>query len=114
MNDGDYVMQIVWHANPFRGDKFEDLWRPAAETALRFGATEWMLMRSLDDPLDFVQMAVFPEGKIQFERYWYSEEVSEARAAASGTYQVPVLPVFFRVAGAGQLVPESAVPSAGS
>jgi hypothetical protein len=113
MKDGDYVMQIVWHANPFRGDKFEDAWRPAAETALRYGATEWMLMRSLDDPLDFVQMAVFPEGKIQFERYWYSEEMSEARAAASGTYQVPVLPVFFRVAGAGQLVPESAIPTPG-
>jgi hypothetical protein len=106
MNDGDYVMAIIWHTNPFRGDKFEDAWRPAAEMALRYGATEWLFMRSLDDPLDFTQMAVFPEGKLQFERYWYSEEISEARAAASGYYQVPVLPVFFRVAGAGEVVPE--------
>ena len=112
MNDGDYVMQIVWHANPFRGDKFEDAWRPAAESALRYGATEWMFMRSLDDPLDFVQMAVFPEGKSQFERYWYSEDMAEARASTSGLYQVPVLPVFLRVAGAGELVPESAIPVA--
>ena len=44
MNQGAYVMQIVWHANPFRGDKFEDAWRPAAETALRYGAIEWVFM----------------------------------------------------------------------
>ena len=81
---------------------------------LLYGATEWLFMRSLDDPLDFTQFAVFPEGKTQFERYWYSEEISEARAAASGYYQVPILPVFFRVAGAGELVPEEALPSGGS
>ena len=106
MREGESMVTILWHATPFRGDKFEDAWRPAAEAALRFGATEWLFMRSLDDPLDFTQFAVFPEGKTQFERYWYSEEVSEARAAASGWYQVPILPVFFRVAGAGELVPE--------
>jgi len=113
MKDGDYVMAIIWHANPFRGDKFEAAWRPAAEAALRYGATEWLFMRSLDDPLDFTQFAVFPDGKGQFERYWYSEEISEARAAASGWYQVPILPVFFRVAGAGELVPEEALPTGG-
>jgi hypothetical protein len=102
----DYVMAIIWHANPFRGDRFEDLWRPAAEAALRYGATEWLFMRSLDDPLDFTQFAVFPEGKTQFERYWYSEEISEARVAAMGAYQVPILPIFFRVSGAGELVPD--------
>jgi hypothetical protein len=106
MKADDYVMAIIWHANGWRGDKFEDAWRPAAEAALRFGATEWLFMRSLDDPLDFTQMAVFPGGKSDFERYWYSEEISEARAACSGWYQVPVLPVFFRVSGAGELVPE--------
>ena len=106
MKQGDYVMAITWHTNAFRGDKFEEAWRPAAEAVLRYGATEWLFMRSLDDPLDFTQFAVFPEGKTQFERYWYSEEISEARADASGWYQVPILPVFFRVAGAGQLVPE--------
>ncbi len=114
MKDGDYVMAIIWHANPWRGDKFEDAWRPAAAAALRYGATEWLFMRSLDDPLDFTQMAVFPGGKTDFERYWYSAEISEARAAASGYYQVPILPVFFRVAGAGELVPEAAIPSAGA
>ena len=92
MKQGDYVMAIIWHANPFRGDKFEDAWRPAAETVLRYGATEWLFMRSLDDPLDFTQMAVFPGGKTDFERYWYSEEIAEARAAASGSVEKPSIP----------------------
>ena len=106
MKDGDYVMSIVWQINGWRGDKFEELWRPAAEAALRYGATEWLFMRSLDDRLEFSQFAVFPGGKSDFERYWYSEEITEARIAASGCYQVPILPEFFRVAGAGELVPE--------
>jgi hypothetical protein len=106
----DYLMAIIWHANPFRGDKFEDAWRPAAEAALRYGATEWLFLRSLDDPLDFTQLAVFPNGKSDFERYWYSEEISEFRITASGYYQVPILPVFFRVSGAGELVPEALQP----
>jgi hypothetical protein len=106
----DYIMSIIWHANGFRGDKFEDAWRPAAEAALRYGATQWVFMRSLDDPLDFVQLARFPGGKADFERYWYSEEISEARVTASGYYQVPILPIFFRVAGAGELLPEVLQP----
>ncbi|MEA2445510.1 MAG: hypothetical protein QOJ12_2802 [Thermoleophilales bacterium] len=110
MKQDDYLMAIIWHANPFRGDKFEDAWRPAAEAALRYGATEWLFLRSLDDPLDFTQLAVFPNGKSDFERYWYSEEISEYRIEASGSYQVPILPVFFRVAGAGELIPEALQP----
>ena len=103
MKPDETLVFILWHANPFRGDKFEEGWRPAAESALRFGATEWLFMRSLDDPLDFTQMAVFPGGKTDFERYWYSEEISEARAESSGLYQVPVLPQWLRVVDAGQL-----------
>ena len=113
MKDGDYVMSIIWHTNAFRGDKFEEAWRPSAEAVLRYGATEWLFMRSIDDHLDFVQYAVFPGGKSDFERYWYSEEISEARAAASGWYQVPLLPTFYRVAGTGELVPEGVASGRG-
>jgi hypothetical protein len=102
MTEGDMLMTIIWHANPFRGDKFEDAWRPAAAAALDYGATEWSFLRSMDDPLDFTQTAVF-RSKLDFERYWFSEELAEARAEASGLYQVPVLPLFFRVVGSGQL-----------
>jgi hypothetical protein len=96
------VVFILWHANPFRGDKFEDAWRPAAEAALDYGASSWAFFRSKDDPLDFVQLASFAT-KLDFERYWYSEEIAEARASASGFFQVPVLPQWLRVVDAGVL-----------
>jgi hypothetical protein len=100
----DSVVFIPWHANPFRGDRFEDAWRPAAEAAVDYGATEWAFFRSKDDPLNFIQLASF-EKKLDFERYWYSEEIAEARAEASGLFQVPVLPVWLRVVDNGDLVP---------
>jgi hypothetical protein len=100
----DSVVLILWHANPFRGDKFEDAWRPAAEAALDYGATEWAFFRSKDDPLDFIQLASFAS-KLDFERYWYSEEIADARADCSGLFQVPVLPQWLRVVDNGDLVP---------
>jgi hypothetical protein len=96
------VYTILWHANPFRGDKFEDAWRPAAEAAADYGATFWAFWRSKDDPLDFTQIATF-RSKLDFERYWFSEQLAEARAEAAGLFQVPVLPLTFRVIDAGEL-----------
>ena len=102
MKPDDSVVVILWHANPFRGDKFEDAWRPAAAAAIDYGATFWAFLRSKDDPLDFMQVASFGS-KIEFERYWYSEEIAEARAEASGLYQVPVLPMWLRAVDAGEI-----------
>ena len=102
MQPDESLVMILWHANPFRGDKFEDAWRPAAQAALDYGASSWAFMRSKDDPLDFIQLASF-SSKIEFDRYWYSEEISEARAEASGLFQVPVLPQWLRVVDAGVL-----------
>ena len=107
MREGDNVVFILWHANPFRGDKFEDAWRPAAAAALDYGATYWAFMRSKDDPLDFMQIAAFRD-KTEFERYWFSEEIAEARAEAMGLFQVPVLPMWLRAVDAGELVKEGA------
>jgi hypothetical protein len=108
---GDTVVMIAWHANPFRGDKFEDAWRPAAAAAIDYGASYWAFMRSKDDPLDFVQIAAFGN-KTEFERYWYSEEIAEARAEAMGLFQVPVLPLWLRAVDAGEIVAEPAEASA--
>ena len=107
MKPDESIVFILWHANPFRGDKFEDAWRPSAQAALDYGASSWAFFRSKDDPLDFIQLASF-EKKLDFERYWYSEEMAEARAGASGLYQVPILPQWLRVVDAGQL---SSIPS---
>ena len=102
MKPDESVVFILWHANPFRGDKFEDAWRPAAALAIDYGASYWAFLRSKDDPLDFMQIAAF-ETKLEFERYWYSEDIAEARAEASGLYQVPVLPIWLRAVDAGEL-----------
>ena len=107
MRADDKVVVILWHANPFRGDKFEDAWRPAAAAALDYGATYWAFMRSQDDPLDFMQIAAFGD-KTEFERYWLSEEIAEARAEAMGLFQVPVLPMWLRAVDAGEFVSEAA------
>ena len=103
---GSGLVEIRWTANPFRGDKFEAAWLPAAEAALDYGARAWTFVRSREDPLHFIQYATF-EDKLAFERYWFSEEVAEARAAASGLFQVPVTPIWYSVVGAGTLAGEA-------
>jgi hypothetical protein len=94
------TVMIRWTANPFRGDKFVDGWRPAAEAALDFGALSWAFYRALDGRLDFIQFATFPT-KGDFERYWYSERIAEIRTALSGSYQVPLLPTLWETVGEG-------------
>jgi hypothetical protein len=108
MSDGGIAAESNWAVTPFRGDKFEQAWLPAAEAALDYGATGWALFRNKDGRLDFTQYAFFPS-KLDFDRYWYSEEIAEARALASGLFQVPVLPAFWEVSGIGELLPEDAL-----
>ncbi len=108
MTDAGVMVQIKWVANPFRGDKFDAAWRPAAEKVLKYGATSWAFLRAADGRLDFIQLALFPN-KGDFDRYWYSDEIAEARALAQGLYQVPVLPSYWEVSGIGELQPEDAL-----
>jgi len=105
------LVQIVWHVNPFRGDKFVAGWVDAAEAVLDYGATSWGFYRAHDGRLDMIQQATFPT-KAHFERYWYSETVAEARTLLAGTYQVPLLPTFWEIAGEGAAVvsPAPAAP----
>ena len=102
---------IRWPINPFRGDRFADEWRPVAEAVLDYGATEWSFTRALDGRLDFIQTALFPS-KADFERYWYSREVSEKRIEIAGIYQVPIVPTFWEVVGSGVAEELSAPPGA--
>ena len=102
---GDTFVEIHWIANPFRAEKLRAAMLPGAEAVLDFGATGWAFVQSKEDPQHFIQLAMFRD-TTDFERYWYSEEISEARAEAHGTYEVPLLPVWFRVVGAGELAPE--------
>jgi hypothetical protein len=103
------LAEIRWPINPFRGDKFAEGWLPVAEAALDYGATSWAFYRALDGRLDFVQHAIFPS-KADFERYWYSATVAEARTELSGYYQVPLLPTFWEIVGSGATVGAPSTP----
>ena len=60
---------------------------------------------------NFVQRALFPS-KAHWERYWYSERIAELRIELAGCYQVPILPTYWEVLGAGETVtPAPAAPS---
>jgi hypothetical protein len=106
-------VMIRWPINPFRGDRFAETWLPAAEAVLDYGATEWSFTRAIDGRLDFIQTALFPS-KADFERYWYSEEISEKRVEIAGIYQVPLVPTFWEVVGAGEATEISPAPGAPS
>jgi hypothetical protein len=102
-------VMIRWPINPFRGDKFADGWLPAAEAVLDYGATEWTFTRAIDGRLDFIQTALFPS-KTDFERYWYSETIAQKRIELAGTYQIPLLPTYWEVVGAGRAQELSPAP----
>jgi quinol monooxygenase YgiN len=93
------VTYIDWHVTPFRADRFIETWRPAAARALAFGASNWSLTRSTDDPLHIRQTATW-ENREDFERYWYSDEITSARQQVVDYYGKPVLPVWHSLVGA--------------
>jgi hypothetical protein len=98
---GDTVVTIRWVANPWRGDRFEAMWAPVAEAVLDYGATGYAFLRSTADQAVFTQLAFGFGTKLDWERYWLSEEVSSARAQAAGLFQVPVTPEWERIVGFG-------------
>ena len=94
------LVEVNCIVNPFRGDRFEQAWRPHAESALDYGASSYAFLRSKDDRLHFRQLSYFDE-RLDWDRYWLSEEISEARAELSGWYQVPILPTWHSVVDKG-------------
>ncbi len=96
------VVQIPWYATVFRGDQFEAALVEIAPLALRYGATDFEVMRSNDDRYRFWQFAHFDD-KTDFERYWYGREFSDWRADHTSWYTVPVLYTWFDRVVAGSL-----------
>jgi hypothetical protein len=87
------VNAIDWHITPWRADRWLELWWPAAERMPAFGAKSWSLTRSVDDPLAFRQSSVW-ENRTDFERYWYSPEITAARERVIDLYDKPLLPAW--------------------
>jgi len=87
------VCVLDWHIAPFRADRFLDAWEPVAARMPAYGAKSWSLTRAVDDPLAIRQSSVW-ENRADFERYWFSEEVEQARAAVINLYDLPLLPTW--------------------
>jgi hypothetical protein len=98
------VANIPWYATVFRGDQFELALREIAPVSLRYGATDYEVLRSNDDRYRFFQFAHFGE-KADFERYWYGPEFIAWRADYSSWFQVPIIYSFFDRVIAGALEP---------
>jgi quinol monooxygenase YgiN len=93
------VCIIDWHVHPFRADRWFEIWLPAAERALAFGAASWTITRSIEDPLAFRQTSVWRD-RADFERYWASDEVSQVRQDALKYYNKPALPTWHTLVAA--------------
>ena len=87
---------IDWHVHPFRAERWLEIWRPALDRALAFGAKSCYLTRDVDDPLHFRQVTVWDD-HADFERYWYSDEIGALREAAFNYYNKPLLPSWHTV-----------------
>jgi hypothetical protein len=96
------VVHIPWYATLFRGDKFETALAEIAPLALRYGATDYEILRSNDDRYRFFQLAHF-DAKVDWERYWYGPEFIEWRADHNGWYQVPIVYSWFDRVVAGEI-----------
>jgi hypothetical protein len=99
------VVWIPWYATVFRGDSFAAEVAQAAPIALRYGATQYQVHRSLDDRYRITQMAWF-ESKTAWYRYWDGPEMMEFRRRNSGRFQIPVTYVWHDELASGALGPE--------
>ena len=84
------VVHIPWYSTTFRLDQFGIALAEIAPVSLRYGATDFEVMRSNDDRYRYFQFAPF-EAKADWERYWYGPEFSDWRADYTGWYTVPVV-----------------------
>ena len=87
------VCTLDWHIVPLRTDRFLDTWEAAAAKAPAYGAKSWSLIRAIDDPQAIRQTIVW-ESRSDFERYWYSDEIAQARAEVIDLYDIPLLPAW--------------------
>jgi hypothetical protein len=107
MAAGGGVAVIPWYATVWRGDRFEAAVLQIAPIALRYGATEYEVLRSREDRYRFRQSATF-ERKLDFERYWYGPELEAFRTEYSSWYQVPIVYEWYDRIDRGALEAETA------
>ena len=94
-------VELNWRVNLFRAERFKALWSRPAAMALDYGAHSYSFAQNKDDPLKFKQVAYF-DTKHDWERYWYSDEIADARTQIAGLYQIPLTYEWYAVIGADE------------
>ena len=83
------VHYIEWHIVPFRRDRFLEIWRPALDRALAFGAKGAFLSRNEDDTLHIRQVTLW-DNRADQAAWWFSDELISMRQEALSYYHKPV------------------------
>jgi hypothetical protein len=99
------VVYIPWYATVLRQEAFAEQVVAIAPLALRYGASQYAVHRSLDDRYRITQMSWF-ENKDDWYRYWDGPEMIEFRRRNSGRFQIPVVYVWHEELVEGALGPE--------
>jgi hypothetical protein len=98
------VVRIDWYATVLRQEAFAAEVAYVAPLALRYGATQYAVHRSLDDRYKITQMTWF-ETKQDWYRYWEGLEMVEFRRRNLGRYQIPINYAWYDELAAGALGP---------
>jgi hypothetical protein len=101
------VVHVKWYATVLRQEEFAARVSLAAPLALRYGATQYSVHRSLEDRYRIDQMAWF-ESAQDWYRYWDGPEMREFRRRNMGHYQVLITYEWYEELVAGALGPEVA------
>lgn len=99
------VVWVAWYATVLRQETFALDLAQVAPMALRYGATQYAVHRSLDDRYRITQMTWF-DRKEDWYRYWDGPEMMEFRARNTGRFQVPITYEWREELAAGALGPE--------
>jgi len=83
------VHYIEWHVVPFRRDRFLEIWTPALDRALAYGARSAYLSRNEDDPLHIRQVTEW-DSRADQERWWFSDELSVLRQESLKYFTKPI------------------------
>jgi heme-degrading monooxygenase HmoA len=84
-----HLNYIDWHTHPFRAERWLEVWRPALDRALAYGASGAFITRNEDDPQHFRQVT-FWESRADQERWWFSDELSALRQDSLALFHKPL------------------------
>ncbi len=99
------VVWVQWYATVLRQESLAVDVAEVAPIALRYGATQYQVHRSLDDRYRIWQLT-WVESHDDWYRFWDGPEMIEFRAAHSAHYQVPISYGWYEELAAGALGPE--------